>query len=175
MASCAFLLELCGLPAATIQIDVAALRRISSFHKSGDNADHYRQLNTRNSSFHSTIDGDISESLARALADYYRHHDCLGCGSQKDNRSSISGGHQSQALMLVLQHLEKASLPLATGGVTCGSWLMTGNGDGVELRSQQKAASQRWNLVIAFCHAHHIPLSTKYLAVLAKDNDWVNP
>ncbi|XP_031108009.1 uncharacterized protein LOC116012576 isoform X2 [Ipomoea triloba] len=173
VASCAFLLELCGLPAATIQIDVAALRRIASFHKSGDYADHYRQLNTRSSSFHSTIDGDVSESLARALADYYRHHDCLGCGSQKDNQSSITSRHQSQALMLVLQHLEKASLPLVTEGVTCGSWLMTGNGDGVELRSQQKAVSQHWNLVIAFCHAHHIPLSTKYLAVLAKDNDWV--
>ncbi|CAH9071176.1 unnamed protein product [Cuscuta epithymum] len=173
VASCVFLLELCGIPASTIQIDVAALRRISSFQKSGDYADHNRKFTSRSSSAQSSIDGDISESLARALADYYRHHDCLGFGSEKDNQHSITGRHQPRALMLVLQHLEKASLPLVTEGPTCGSWLLTGNGDGVELRSQQKSASQHWNLVIAFCHAHNVPVSTKYLAVLARDNDWV--
>ncbi|RAL44025.1 hypothetical protein DM860_014162 [Cuscuta australis] len=172
VASCAFLLELCGLPARTIKIDVAALRRISSFQKSGDYADHCRQCSTRSPS-QATIEGDISESLARALADYYRHHDCLEFGSKKDNQPTITSKHQSQATMLVLHHLENASLPQVTERATCGSWLLTGNGDGVELRSQQKTASQHWNLVIDFCHAHHVPLSSKYLAVLARDNDWV--
>jgi spatacsin len=58
-------------------------------------------------------------------------------------------------------------------GKTCGSWLLTGSGDGTELRDQQKVASQHWNLVTAFCQMHQLPLSTKYLAVLARDNDWV--
>jgi spatacsin len=58
-------------------------------------------------------------------------------------------------------------------GKTCGSWLLTGIGDGTELREKQKVASQYWNLVTLFCQMHQLPLSTKYLTVLARDNDWV--
>ncbi|KAJ6768553.1 hypothetical protein OIU74_022250 [Salix koriyanagi] len=58
-------------------------------------------------------------------------------------------------------------------GKTCGSWLLTGIGDGTELRDQQKVASQHWNLATLFCQMHQLPLSTKYLTVLARNNDWV--
>ncbi|KAL0282298.1 UNVERIFIED_CONTAM: hypothetical protein Sangu_2486000 [Sesamum angustifolium] len=166
VASCAFLLELCGLSASTLRIDIAALRRISSFYKSADN-NHYRQLSPRSPVLLPTpAEFDVTESLARSLADNYLHKCSRSIMQKGDNQPS-------RALLLVLQHLEKASLPLASDGVTCGSWLSNGNGSGADLRSQQKATSQQWQLVTAFCQMHNIPLSTKYLAVLARDNDWV--
>ncbi|KAK4394130.1 hypothetical protein Sango_1883800 [Sesamum angolense] len=166
VASCAFLLELCGLSASTLRIDIAALRRISSFYKSADN-NHYRQLSPRSPVLLPTpAEFDATESLARSLADDYLHKCSRSIMQKGDNQPS-------RALLLVLQHLEKASLPLASDGVTCGSWLSNGNGSGADLRSQQKATSQQWQLVTAFCQMHNIPLSTKYLAVLARDNDWV--
>ncbi|KAI3451060.1 hypothetical protein Pfo_007725 [Paulownia fortunei] len=172
VASCAFLLELCGLSADILRIDIAALRRISSFYKSADN-NHYRQLSPRGSVFCPTpVDVDVTESLARALADDYLHK-CSSNIMQKGDRNNSICNQPSRAMLLVLQHLEKASLPLPSNGVTCGSWLLSGNGDGADLRSQQKATSQHWQLVTAFCQTHNIPLSTKYLAVLARDNDWV--
>lgn len=174
VASCAFLLELCGLSASMLRIDIAALRRISSFYKSSGNADHYKQLSLKGSAFQSVSrEGDITDSLARALADDYLHHESPGVITKTVNSNAITDRQPCRALMLVLQHLEKASLPLLSDGKTCGSWLMTGNGDGAELRSQQKIASQHWNLVTVFCQMHQIPLSTKYLALLARDNDWV--
>ncbi|XAR73263.1 hypothetical protein NMG60_11007174 [Bertholletia excelsa] len=169
VASCAFLLELCGLSASVLRIDIAALRRISCFYKSSDCGDHYRQLSPKGSAFCSVFhEGDITDSLARALADDYLHNN--PCIVKKMGNAS---GQPSRALMLLLQHLEKVSLPVLSDGKTCGSWLLSGDGDGTELRSQQKIASQHWNLVTVFCQMHHIPLSTKYLTVLARDNDWV--
>ncbi|XP_075081105.1 uncharacterized protein LOC107825144 isoform X2 [Nicotiana tabacum] len=174
VASCAFLLELCGLSPGTLQIDVAALRRIASFNKSGPCSNHFKQPSPRSSSFHSnTYDNNITESLARGLADDYCQNDWFNQANQKSDQFTTCGRQPSRALMLVLQHLETASLPSSADGVTCGSWLLTGNGDGVELRSQQKAASEHWNLVTTFCQAHQIPVSTRYLAILARDNDWV--
>ncbi|KAK2975888.1 hypothetical protein RJ640_015319 [Escallonia rubra] len=174
VASCAFLLELCGLSARMLQIDIAALRRISSFYNSSDYIDHYRQLSPKGSAIHSvSLEGGITNSLARALADDYLNHDGAGIMKKEERPSTIGTRHSSRALMLVLQHLEKASLPPLADGITCGSWLVSGDGNGAELRSQQKAASQHWNLVALFCRMHQIPLSTKYLAVLARDNDWV--
>ncbi|XP_048128224.1 uncharacterized protein LOC115744096 isoform X2 [Rhodamnia argentea] len=174
VACCAFCLELCGLSASMLRVDVAALRRISSFYKSSENYENYRQLSPKGSAFHVTPQGeDVTESLARALTDDYRHHDCASIAKQKDIADLVNGKRPSRPIMLVLKHLEKASLPLMLDGRTCGSWLRSGEGDGADLRSEQKAASQCWNLVTAFCQMHQLPLSTRYLALLARDNDWV--
>ncbi|KAF8404468.1 hypothetical protein HHK36_009353 [Tetracentron sinense] len=172
VASCAFLLELCGLSASMLRVDVAALRRISSFYESGEYSEHY--LSPKGSAFHAVShEGEITVSLARALADDYLHHDSASITEQKGTPNMVASKRPSRALVAVLQHLEKVSLPLMAAGKTCGSWLLNGSGDGTEFRSQQKAASQHWNLVTVFCQMHQIPLSTKYLSVLAKDNDWV--
>jgi len=174
VASCAFLLELCGSSASMLRIDIAALRRISSFYKSTEINENFRQLSPKVSAFHATSrESDITQSLARALADDYLHQDSAIKTKPKGTPNSVTSKQASRALMLVLQHLEKASLPVMEGN-TCGSWLLSGNGNGTELRSQQKAASQHWNLVTVFCQMHQLPLSTKYLAVLARDNDWVS-
>ncbi|KAM3200587.1 putative protein isoform X4 [Capsicum annuum] len=174
VASCVLLLELCGLSPGTLQIDVAALRRIASFNKSGPCSNHLQQLSPRGSSFHSnTRQNNITESLARGLADYYCQNDWFNQTIQKSGQLTTSDRQPSRALIFVLQHLETSSLPSSADGVTCGSWLLTGNGNGVELRSQQKAASEHWNLVTTFCQAHQLPVSTRYLALLARDNDWV--
>ncbi|ONI01941.1 hypothetical protein PRUPE_6G168600 [Prunus persica] len=174
VASCALFLELCGFSASMLRIDIAALRRMSSFYKSSENIESLKQLSTKGSAFHAVSHGsDLTESLARALADEHLHQDNSSTAKQKGASNLAAGKQPSRALMLVLQHLEKASLPPMVDGKTCGSWLLSGNGDGIELRSQQKAASHHWNLVTIFCQMHHLPLSTKYLSVLARDNDWV--
>lgn len=174
VASCAFCLELCGLSASMLRVDIAALRRISSYYKSSENYENYRQLSPKGSAFHVTSQGaELTESLAQALADDYLHNDCASSSKQKDVADLVNGKRQSRPLMLVLKHLEKASLPPMVDGRTCGFWLRSGEGDGADLRSEQKAASQCWNLVTAFCQMHQLPLSTRYLALLARDNDWV--
>ncbi|MED6158928.1 hypothetical protein PIB30_037567 [Stylosanthes scabra] len=170
VASCAFLLELCGLSASMLRTDIAVLKRVSSFYKLSENNENLRQLSPKGSMFHArSHEGDVTESLARALADEYLHKD----SAVNSTGDGASGGRPSRALMLVLYHLEKASLPQVLDGNTYGSWLLTGNGDGAQLRSERKAASQRWSLVTNFCRMHQLPLSTKYLALLARDNDWV--
>ncbi|CAI9109170.1 OLC1v1008939C1 [Oldenlandia corymbosa var. corymbosa] len=174
VASCALLLELCGLSASILQIDIAALRRISSFYESDEHKKPTIQLPPKGSALHTkSREGDIAESLARALADDYLRNSYSNSEKQRDPKNSGTAKFPSRALIMVLQHLERASLPAFADGMTCGSWLMTGSGDGAELRSQQKAASQKWNLVTVFCQLHQMPLSTKYLACLARDNDWV--
>lgn len=173
VASCAFLLELCGLSAYMLRIDIAALRRISSFYKSNAQSD-YIQLSPSGLAFDPiSPEDDIAYSLGRVLADDYVDRDSAGIKKKPEVIGSITTKRPSRALMLVQQHLEKASLPLLTDGMTCGSWLFSGNGDGTELRSQQKDASLYWSLVTTFCRVHQIPLSTNYLALLARDNDWV--
>nr|KYP67561.1 Spatacsin [Cajanus cajan] len=170
VASCTFLLELCGLSANKMRIDIAVLKRISSFYKSSENNENLRQLSPKGSVFHAiSHEGDITESLARALADEYLRKDSSVIATETEAVSK----QPSRALTLVLHHLEKASLPRLDDGKTYGSWLLNGNGDGNELRSQQKAASQHWTLVTKFCRLHQLPLSTKYLALLARDNDWI--
>lgn len=173
VASCAFLLELCGLSAYMLRIDIAALRRISSFYKSNAHSDSIL-LSPKGLAYTSKLpEDDIAYSLGRVLADDYVNRDSAGIMKKNEVRGSITAKRHSRALMLVQQHLEKASLPLLTDGMTCGSWLLSGNGDGAELRSQQKDASLYWSLVTTFCRVHLIPLSTNYLAMLARDNDWV--
>lgn len=173
VASCAFLLELCGLSASMLRVDVAALRRITSYYKSTGSNENLRQL-PQEAMFHPVShEGDVTGILARALADEYLHQDGSSIAKKKEPWSSITGGKSSPALTRIMHYLEKASLPLMVYGKTCGFWLSTGNGDGIELRSQQKAASQHWNLVNIFCQMHLLPLSTKYLSLLARDNDWV--
>ncbi|GLT68925.1 hypothetical protein SLA2020_411170 [Shorea laevis] len=174
VASCCFLMELCGLSASMLQLDVAALRRISSFYKSSEINENFRQLSLKGSVFHAIYDeGSVMESLARALADEYLHQNGVSSSKEKGYPHSVANKRPSRSLMIVLQHLEKASMPTLVDGKACGYWLLTGNGDGTELRSQQKAASQQWSLVTVFCQMHQLPLSTKYLAILARDNDWV--
>ncbi|XP_062007180.1 uncharacterized protein LOC133724450 isoform X1 [Rosa rugosa] len=174
VASCAFLLELFGFSASMLRIDIAALKRMSYFYKSSENIDNLRKLSTKGSAFHAVgHESDIMESLARALADEYLQQDSASMSKQKGTPSLAARKQPSRALMLFLEFLEKASLPPMVDGKTCGSWLFSGDGDGIGLRSQQKAASHRWNLVTIFCQMHHLPLSTRYLSVLARDNDWV--
>ncbi|XXG85857.1 hypothetical protein AAC387_Pa11g0871 [Persea americana] len=175
VASCALLLELCGLSASMLRVDVVALRRISSFYKSTKCSEHYNHLSPKGSAFHAVShEVDFTVSLARALADDYQHHNKFSTDGQNGAPDRVAASRRpSRALLAVLQHLEKASLPLLVEGQTCGSWLLSGSGDGTEFRHQQKVASQHWNLVTAFCQMHHLPQSTKYLAILANDNDWV--
>ncbi|CAJ1937955.1 unnamed protein product [Sphenostylis stenocarpa] len=170
VASCAFLLELCGLSANKMHVDIAVLKRISSFYKSSENNENLWQLSPKGSVFHAiSHEGDVTESLARALAEEYLHKESPVIATE----TGAVGKQPSRALILVLHHLEKASLPRLVDGKTYGSWLLSGNGDGNEFRSQQKTASQHWTLVTTFCRLHQLPLSTKYLAVLARDNDWI--
>ncbi|CAN8328713.1 unnamed protein product [Cochlearia groenlandica] len=175
VASCAFLLELCGLSASMLRIDVASLRRISSFYKLSNNADMTQKKSPKASIFHAvSSEGDLMGSLARALANEYAYPDISSVSKQKHNPDSISGSQPCLPLMLVLHHLEQASLPeIGEDRKTSGFWLLTGDGDGSELRSQQTSDSLHWSLVTLFCQMHKIPLSTKYLATLARDNDWV--
>lgn len=175
MASCTFLLEICGLSASMLRIDVASLRRISSFYKSNDNANMAQQQSLKGSTFRAvSSEGDLMGSLARALANEYVYPDISSVPKQKHTPNSISGSQPFLPLMLVLHHLEQASLPeIGVDRKTSGYWLLTGDGDGSELRSQQTSASLHWSLVTLFCQMHKIPLSTKYLAMLARDNDWV--
>ncbi|KAF9603991.1 hypothetical protein IFM89_039345 [Coptis chinensis] len=172
VASCAFLLELCGLSASMLRIEIAAFRRISSFYVSNGHNEHIKHLSPK--SFHAVPhEGDITVSLARALADDYLRKDSTGIVIGKESADNVETMKRpSRALLAVLQHLEKASLPMMGDEKSCGSWLFGGSGDGTDSRIRQKAASQRWSLVTSFCQMHQMPLSTKYLSLLAKDNDW---
>lgn len=176
VASCAFLLALCGLSASMLRVDVAVLRRISSYYSLVTHGSQHDPASSKGSLFNATTPHktDLAMSLARALADDYVHHDRHKSLEQKNDGNHCSRSKQSShSLRTVLHHLERASLPTLEEGRTCGSWLSSGIGDGSEFRSQQKDASQRWKLVTTFCQMHNIPLSTKYLALLANDNDWV--
>lgn len=174
VASCAFLLELCGVSTSMLRIDIATLLRISDYYTSIRQNTHH-DVSPKGSAIHAeSHEGDITYSLARALADNYIQHDNLMELKQKEVHVNVSRGNQLlQPLSIVLQHLEKASFPSLEEGKTCGFWLSSGTGNGFEFRSQQKDASQHWKLVTDFCQIHHLPLSTKYLALLANDNDWV--
>ncbi|CAD5188311.1 unnamed protein product [Musa acuminata subsp. malaccensis] len=175
VSSCCFFLELCGLSASILRVDIAALRQISSYYNNSveQNA-RYDHVSPKSSAFYAVSHGGhFTVSLARALADDYIHHDHLNITKKSDVPSSDFKDKPSLALMTVLHHLEKASLPLSTEGSTCGSWLLSGSGDGLEFRSRQKESSQQWSLVTRFCQMHHLPLSTRYISLLAKDNDWV--
>ncbi|CAL4895148.1 unnamed protein product [Urochloa decumbens] len=174
VASCIFLLELCGLCANMLRLDIAALRRISSYYKSVQQNKHFDLPSPKGPELHVQSHGaDIVPALARALAEDYVQSDHLHVLEQTQTSMAPKREQTPQPLISILQHLEKASLPSLDEGKTCGFWLLTGVGDASLYRSQQNEASQHWNLVTEFCQAHHLPLSTKYLALLANDNDWV--
>lgn len=170
VASCASFLELCGLPATMLRVDVAALCRIAAFCKASDMPDSQGDR----SSMHVN---DEAGSLARALADEYME---TGVAILTPKKVDAPEKHLSRkinrVLMEVLQILEKASFTEWTKpDMSPGSWLMNGIGDGFQLRSQQRESSERWSLVTTFCNIHQLPISTVYLTALARDNDWVFP
>ncbi|KAK8969243.1 hypothetical protein KSP40_PGU005204 [Platanthera guangdongensis] len=172
VTSCTFLLELCGLSASILRIDIATLLRISGYYTS-NRQNSFCDVKPKDTALHAeSHESDIAYSLARALADNYIHQDILMQLRQKEVHRVSRGKQLLQPLMIVLQHLEKASLPSLEEGKTCGYWLSSGIGDGFEFRSQQKDASRHWKLVTEFCQIHQLPLSTQYLALLANDNDW---
>ncbi|XP_022132627.1 protein DDB_G0268328 isoform X2 [Momordica charantia] len=174
VASCAFLLELCGLSASMLRVDVAALRRIYSFYNSGQSFENFRQLSPKGSAFHPVpLESDKIGTLAQALADEYLHQESSSVTKPKGSSNSAPPKRCPQVLLFVLQNLEEVSLSQVVNGNSCGSWLLSGKGDGTELRNKQKAASHHWNFVTVFCRMHRLPLSSKYLALLARDNDWV--
>jgi spatacsin len=174
VASCMFLLELCGLCANMLRLDIAALRRISSYYKSVQQNKQSELPLPRNQELHVHSHGaDIASALARTLAEDYVESDHLHVLDQNQTSRVPKKEQPSELLISILHHLEKASLPSLDDGRTCGFWLLTGVGDAALYRSQQSEASQHWNLVTKFCQAHHLPLSTRYLALLANDNDWV--
>ncbi|XP_042376004.1 uncharacterized protein LOC121969811 isoform X2 [Zingiber officinale] len=174
VSSCSFLLELCGLSASMLRVDIAALRRISSCYNSFEHNAHYDQVSPKGSAFRSVShDGQLTASLARALADDYVRREHLKISKKGDASESIIKDKPSVALMTILHHLEKASLPFLADENTCGSWLVSGVGNGLEFRAKQKESSQQWSLVTKFCQMHQLPMSTRYLSLLANDNDWV--
>lgn len=174
VASCAFLLELCGISANMIRLDVAVLKRISSYYKTVEAKSHLEHTSPRGSPFHAMpLEGDICLTLSRALADDYIRLEKLNNNEQNEIPRFDALNRPSRNITNLLLLLEMASLPSICDGRTAGTWLMSGVGDGLELREKQRAASQHWGLVMTFCQMHHLPLSTKYLSVLAKDNDWV--
>ncbi|XP_044339093.1 uncharacterized protein [Triticum aestivum] len=174
VASCTFLLELCGMCANMLRLDIAALQRISSYYNLAQQNKQSELSSPRSSGLHVLSHGaDIAPALARALAEDYVQSDHLQILEQKQTSRGPKREQPSQPLIAILEHLERASLPLLDEGRTCGFWLLSGIGDASLYRSQQNEASQHWNLVTEFCLAHHLPLSTKYLALLANDNDWV--
>lgn len=180
VAACASFLELCGLPATMLRVDIAALCRISAFYKvSGQSeletgaavASPETQVDWSN--FYGT---DVAGSLARALADEYMETGVVVLTKRKIDASGkrIPNERPSRTLMAVLQELEKASLMEGPRmSASAGSWLMNGLGDGSQLRAQQRESSERWSLVTTFCNVHQLPISTVYLTTLARDNDWV--
>ncbi|KAJ6768552.1 SPATACSIN [Salix koriyanagi] len=98
VSSCAFLLELCGLSASMLHVDVSALRRIFSFYKLGENNEKYSQVSPKGSAFQAVSHGgNVVESLARSLADEYLHKDRVTKSKLKGTSNSFAG-----ALMLVL-------------------------------------------------------------------------
>uniref|UniRef100_A0A0E0JEY2 Spatacsin C-terminal domain-containing protein n=1 Tax=Oryza punctata TaxID=4537 RepID=A0A0E0JEY2_ORYPU len=174
VASCTFLLELCGLCANMLRLDIAALQRISSYYKSFQQNKQCELSSPRSPGLHVLSHGaDLAPTLARTLAEDYVQSDHLHVLEQKQPSKAPKREHSTQPLKAILHHLEKASLPVLEEGRTCGFWLLSGIGDASLYRTQQNEASQHWNLVTEFCQAHHLPLSTKYLALLANDNDWV--
>ncbi|XP_078164792.1 spatacsin carboxy-terminus protein isoform X3 [Carex rostrata] len=147
VTSCGFFFELCGISFEMLRLDINALRRISSKYGRADKT--------------------LALNLAKELAEEYIKYDYLEINSQNQKMPP------SKTLVNILHYLEEASLPVIEEEDNCGTWLKTGTGDASHLRSKQSEASRYWSLVIDFCQVHHLPISTKYLALLASNNDWV--
>lgn len=173
VAACASFLELCGLSAHILQVDVAALGRITNYLKEQEQNEYTSaDRAAQGAAFAVELPGvDFARSLCQALADEYRTTRLDIITGKAANRRPC------KPLMEILQLLEKASLKyVGTEKVesTAGAWLMNGVGDGTELRAVQRCMSERWSLVTSFCRGHQLPLNTMYLKTLARDNDWVS-
>ncbi|XP_078441670.1 spatacsin carboxy-terminus protein isoform X2 [Wolffia australiana] len=172
VAGCAFLLELLGVSSSMLHIDISALQRISLYYKTRRSRAYFGQVEPVDNIFQSLLPEDSHIApMAKALADNYQK---VIDNSAVGQRDSIEFSNQPSGILIyVLHDLEKASLPFRNEFKSCGSWLKNGSGKGIEFRSQQKADSKHWSVVTEFCQMHGLPLSTKYLTFLAKDNDWV--
>ena len=173
VAACASFLELCGLSAHILQVDVAALGRITNYLKEQEQSEYTSaDRAAQGAAFAVELSRvDITRSLCQALADEYRINGLDIITGKAANRRPC------KVLMEILKLLEEASLKyVGTKKVECtaGTWLMNGVGDGTELRAVQRCMSERWSLVTSFCRGHQLPLNTMYLKTLAKDNDWVS-
>ncbi|KAH9289480.1 hypothetical protein KI387_033597, partial [Taxus chinensis] len=126
VASCAFLLELCGLSASVLRVDVASLRRISSLYQSLGSNEHLSLSKSHDVTlFSSSFEDHVATSLARALSDEYVDAG-MGILLERHTDSSLKEATNHRllrALKAVLQHLEKSSLPEAVKGQSPGSWL----------------------------------------------------
>ena len=171
VTACTSFLELCGLPAQLLQVDVAALSRISSYIKNQDHKDVSIYLKAQDAAAGKYLKGDLMKFLVQGLAEEYT---TSGIGIL--NGKVVTNSRPRKPLMVILQLLENASLSydgLKKLESNAGAWLMNGVGDGAELRAVQRSMSERWSLVTAFCRGHQLPLSTTYLATIARFNDWV--
>ncbi|KAJ7523405.1 hypothetical protein O6H91_18G050100 [Diphasiastrum complanatum] len=179
VSACASFLELCGLSASMLRIDVAVLRRIADFYKAAET----NALSGAGmpSNLDSTAFGhgeSIAILLAQSLADEYIKEgtDLFSAKTKLHGSQRSTAIGTNKVFLAILQKLEKASLKedsTRKGESTAGSWLLTGAGEGARLRAMQRTMSEQWSLVTSFCRVHQLPLSTTYLSVLAKDNDWV--
>ncbi|CAA6664133.1 unnamed protein product [Spirodela intermedia] len=107
----------------------------------------FNHVISTDTAFHTfSQEGGQTASLARALADNYQRLIDLGILHHKDSPVPIESCKQPPGPLFLF----------------CSIW-----------RKQQEADSKHWSLVTEFCRMHRLPLSTKYLALLAKDNDWV--
>lgn len=171
VAACASFLELCGLPAQLLQVDVAALSRISSYINNHDHKDVSIHLKPQEAAAGKHSKGDMMKGLVQGLAEEY-----TTSGTGILSGKLVTNSRSRKLLMVILQLLENASLScdgLKELESNAGAWLMNGVGDGAELRAVQRSMSERWSLVTAFCRGHQLPLSTTYLATIARFNDWV--
>ncbi|KAH9293459.1 hypothetical protein KI387_041337, partial [Taxus chinensis] len=116
VASCTFLLELCGLSASVLRVDVASLRRISSLYQSLGSNEHSSLSKSHDVTlFPSSFEDHVATSLARALSDEYVDAG-MGILLERHTDSSLKEATNHRllrALKAVLQHLEKSSLPEA--------------------------------------------------------------
>lgn len=167
-AACAVFLELCGLSAQTLRVDIAALQRISKFLRVQEQRDWASSTVTK----HPQDISAIVSSLGRALIEEYSIKGTRNSPGQPAKLPT----KRNKGLTTTLQMLEKATLVdygLKFADGTSGSWLLNAKGNGAELRELQRSLSEKWSLVTAFCRGHKLPLSTTYLETLARDNDWV--
>jgi len=151
-----------------LRVDIAALQRISKYLRAKEQREWASSTGTNQSrEWSSSI-----LSLVKALTDEYATNTITTFGTQ----SSKSKSKSNAGLATTLQMLEQATLmeyASKTGNETWGSWLLNAAGNGDEFRELQRSTSEQWSLVTAFCRGHELPLSTKYLVTLARDNDWV--
>ncbi|CAM6098196.1 unnamed protein product [Calypogeia fissa] len=180
VAAFALFVELCGLSANLLRVDIAALRRISSYSKSlshlSNNVGTVSGRNTTSAWDTFSGGGDVTGSLAAGLADDYVRTGVSALSSFSADKRHYNR-RSGKSYSTISQLLEKASLKdegrKRVEGGSSGAWLFDGQGDGLLLRTMQWSASESWSLVTAFCRAHGLPFSTTYLEILARDNDWV--